>query len=394
MIVYEIYIIYNIYNFKYEIILTRNMLVAQTITQTKKQFFDSMYIISHSDKTIQTYNTALNHFEKFLKSHYHCDEHQIVEQIKYDKIDVYVVVRDFVIYLDQKRIRPRGIQSYLSGLKGYLRYMGIKISSDDFKQFVKTPKVTKTREIPVTKEMILRILHNSPPKLQTAILLCTSSGLRIGELTQLRLSDIDFESNPTKLSIRAEIAKGNMSRETFVTSEATYALQDYLKRYFGWKKNESNFHLQNTMIFGRISVTKNGSKPKFSLESAKQILQASLRNQIEKITELNVRNENGLRAVHFHAFRKFFRTTVGNVCGRDYAEALMGHGFYMDTYYQLPEDKKKQMYLDAESQLTISDFKEVEKNIKKISEKNTQLEEKFNDLLQYLRTNSIEVPNF
>jgi len=394
MIVYEIYNIYNIYNFKYKIIAIRNMLVAQTITQTKKQFFDSMYIISHSNKTIQTYNTALNHFEKFLKLHYSYDEHQIVEQIKSDKIDVYTVVRDFVIYLDQKQIKPRGIQSYLSGLKGYLRYMGIKISSDDFKQFVKTPKVTKTREIPVTKKMILRILHNSSPKLQTAILICTSSGLRIGELAQLRLSDIDFESSPTKLNIRAEIAKGSMSRETFITSETTYALQDYLKRYFGWKANESNFHLQNTMIFGRISDVKTGFIPKFSLESAKQVLQVSLRNQIEKITELNVRNENGLRAVHFHAFRKFFRTTVGNVCGRDYAEALMGHGFYMDTYYQLPEDKKKQMYLDAESQLTISDFKEVEKNIKKISEKNTQLEEKFNDLLQYLRTNSIEVPNF
>jgi hypothetical protein len=57
-------------------------------------------------------------------------------------------------------------------------------------------------------------------------------------------------------------------------------------------------------------------------------------------------------------------------------------------------DKKNQIYLDAESHLTISDFKEVEKNIKVLSAKNTQLEEKFKDLLQYLRTNSIEVPNF
>ena len=72
----------------------------------------------------------------------------------------------------------------------------------------------------------------------------------------------------------------------------------------------------------------------------------------------------------------------------------MGHGFYMNTYYQLPDDKKKQMYLDAESDLTISDFKEVEKNMKTISAKNSQLEEKFNGLLQYLRTNSIQVPNF
>ena len=120
----------------------------------------------------------------------------------------------------------------------------------------------------------------------------------------------------------------------------------------------------------------------------------ALHSLIKTIPELSVNNENGRKAIHFHAFRKFFRTTVGNVCGRDYAEALIGHGFYMDTYYQLPDEKKKEMYLDAEPHLTLSDFKEVEKNLKVLTAKNTHLEEKFNDLLQYLRTNSIEVPNF
>ena len=148
------------------------------------------------------------------------------------------------------------------------------------------------------------------------------------------------------------------------------------------------------MIFWRISAVKPGYIPKFTVSSAKQILQNSLRIQIEKIAELNVKNENGLRAIHFHAFRKYFRTTVGNVCGRDYAEALMGHGFYMDTYYQLPEDKKKQMYLDAEADLTISDFKAVEKDMKVLSTKYQNLENKVDDLLAYLRTNSIEVPDF
>lgn len=91
--------------------------------------------------------------------------------------------------------------------------------------------------------------------------------------------------------------------------------------------------------------------------------------------------------------RKFFRTTVGNVSGRDFAEALIGHQFYMNTCYQLSDEKKKEMYLEVEPHLTISDFETVEKNIKKLSEKNSQLEEKFNDLLQYLKTNSIEIPN-
>ena len=65
----------------------------------------------------------------------------------------------------------------------------------------------------------------------------------------------------------------------------------------------------------------------------------------------------------------------------------------MNTYYQLADEKKREMYLAVEAHLTISDFEAVEKNIKKLSEKNSQLEEKFNDLLQYLRTNKIEVPN-
>ena len=52
------------------------------------------------------------------------------------------------------------------------------------------------------------------------------------------------------------------------------------------------------------------------------------------------------------------------------------------------------MFLEVEPHLTISDFEVVEKNMKVLSVKNSQLEEKFNDPLAYLRTNKIEVPNF
>ncbi len=371
------------------------MLVTESPLEIEKEFLDSVYLISHSKKTVQTYHSGINHFRKFVSLKYPCNEFELFSKIKSDEIPVYHVIRDFVIYLDQKQIRPRGMRSYLSGLKGYFRHVGIRINSDDFKQLVKIPKIVKTREIPVTKDMIVRILHNSSSKLQTAILICSSSGLRIGELVQLKLSDVDFTSIPTQISVRSEIAKGSMSRDTFISSEATRALQDYLKRYFGWKEESSNSKLQNVLIFWRISKAKDADHPPtFSLESAKQALQVPLRKQIEKIPELDIRNENGLRAVHFHAFRKFFRTTVGNAVGRDFAEALMGHGFYMDTYYQLPEEKKKLLYLQAESHLTISDFKVVEKDMKVLSTKYQNLENKVDDLMSYLRTNSIDVPDF
>jgi len=90
------------------------MLVVQTSKQIEKQYLDSMYLISHSNKTIKTYKSALNNFRKFLESQYNCDDLKLLEQIKSEQIDVYAVLRDFIIYMDQKQIGPRAIRlSYL-----------------------------------------------------------------------------------------------------------------------------------------------------------------------------------------------------------------------------------------------------------------------------------------
>jgi len=370
------------------------MQVLESQTNKEQQFYDSVFVISHSTKTVSTYKTGINHLKTFLQSKYGFDEIRLAEKIKQDEINVFELLRLVIIYLDKKGIKPKGMRSYLSGIKGYLRFLGVKINSDDYKILVKIPKIVRTREIPLTKEMIAQLLRNSTRKLSTGILVMIASGIRIGELVQLKLSDIDFESKPTKIMIRGNTSKGRFSRETFLTTEATNALKDYLKHYFEWIDGSKNEHLLETYIFWRISKRKSSKKiPQFNPENAKANFQISLTEQIAKIPELNIKNENGQKAVHFHALRKFFRTNVGNVCGRDYAEALMGHSFYMDTYYQLPEDKKKQMYLDAESQLTILDSKAFETSLNNLSKKYENLETKMNGIMSYLKSNSIPIPN-
>ena len=360
-------------------------------------FLDAVYVRSHSDETIRAYRNGVRKFEKFLHETYQSSLEEIVRRIRSNELDVYQILRDFVVNQDKLGFKPRTISLSVNAAKGYLRYCVIKIYSEDFKQVVRMPRKLPTNEIPLTKEVLLRLLRNVSPKLQTVILVATASGLRIGELAQLKVSDIDFKCNPTKLNIRAETTKTRTPRETFLTSEATNALKDYLKRYHGWDEEDSNSNFNDKEIFGRTSMysgkLRQNSKLKYSIVYAtKTLLQKSLETSIKKIPELNMKNADGIHVIHFHAFRKFFRTTVGNAIGRDFAEALMGHGFYMDTYYQLPEEKKRQMYLDAEPHLTISDFEKVEKNLKTLSSKYNALETKVDDLLQYLRTNSIQVP--
>ena len=48
----------------------------------------------------------------------------------------------------------------------------------------------------------------------------------------------------------------------------------------------------------------------------------------------------------------------------------------------------------TEPQLTISDFVTVEKNIKKLSNQNQKLEIKMNNLISYLQSSHIQIPDF
>lgn len=369
-----------------------------------QDYLDSMYMISHSHSTVSSYKLAITNmhksgFRNFIEQKYNIDEIQFAEKIKAGEFDVYKILKEWLVFLDKFGYRPKSIESRLAVVKGYLRHLGLKIYSEDSKQYLRLPKNIRQREEPLTKAMILRILRHLPLKLQTVVLVLTASGMRIGELVQLKLSDIDFTTNPTTIKLRGETTKTRQSRETFLTAEATGALKDYLTRYFGWVEGQQNLGLKDTMIFGRTSMVKSQKYiekktkvPQHLLVSS--LLMKTLSYYLEKSPELAEKNRNGRRIVHFHALRKFFRTTVGNVCGRDYAEALIGHSFYMDTYYNLPSDERLKLYLKAEPYLTISDYSKVEQTIQDLTVKYKELEAWKEKFEKYALTNNIQITKF
>ena len=368
-----------------------------------EDYLSSVFILSHSYSTVSTYRMAITNkhktgFREFLAQKYSINEFELIEKVKDNSLDIYKILNEFVVFLDSDGYKPKSIMSRMPAVKGYLRNLGLRFSSEDYKQMVRIPRVIRQREEPVTKELIIKLQRCLPPKLQTVILVLSASGIRLGELVQLELVDIDFETHPTTIRLRAETTKTRTERETYLTTEATNSLKEYLKRSFGWIENKDNPNLKTIKIFGRTSKIinlKRKSNPKQPPHlHAESLLHNSLRYFLEKNPDLDIKNKNGRKVIHFHAFRKYFRTTVGNVCGRDFAEELMGHGFYMDTYYQVSVEKRQEMYLKAEAELTISDFKAVEKDMKVLSTKYQNLENKVDDLMAYLRTNSIEVPDF
>ena len=237
------------------------MLVLDSDKELEK-FLDSVYVNSHSSSTVNSYRLSIKNkkktgFRDFIQKYYHCDELELVSKIKNEEVDVFETLNEFVTFLDKQNYKPKTIQLRLTAVKGYLRRLRIKIYAEDFKLQVKLPKIHRNHEEPPTKDMISRLLRNVSPKLQTVIFVLVASGMRIGELTQLTLSDIDFDSKPTRIRIRAETAKNREERETFLTDEATNALKDYLVRFYKWKEGTKDFP-KDMIIFGRTSLSKTG----------------------------------------------------------------------------------------------------------------------------------------
>lgn len=366
-----------------------------TPDQALDEYLDTIYIQSHSKYSVAGYNCALrggrktkNAFRVFLQEKYNCDELQLVYRITNKELNVYKVLNGYVIWLDKNGLKPKTIRFWFSCAKNYLAFLDVEVYSERCKQLVKLPKIRRIKKDAVTKEILVKLLHNVNPKLQCAILVAISSGMRVGEISGLKLSDIEIHSDPVKINIRAETTKTREDRETFISKEASETLKDYLAQNFGWKEDSPNKNLQELRIFGRTNKIRNKKDSRLpNTEEQKSeaiLLQRALIRKIVKVPDLNKLNRNGRRLIHFHAFREYFYSVVSNVSGPNFAHALMGHHDYLDTYYVLSDRQQAQLFKKAEPYLTISDYSKIEKSLERIQEKQAVFDDKYSKLEAFL----------
>ncbi len=367
---------------------------VKTPEQALEDYLDTIFIQSHSKASVSAYRTAItgdkNGFRIFLKEKYNCHEIQLVHRIENKEIDIYKVLNEYVIFLDKKGIKPKTIRLWFTVVKGYFSNLEIDVFSEKCKQKIKLPKIRRLKKEALTKEILVKLLHNLDAKSATAVLIATSSGMRVGEIAGLMLSDIEFNHDPVKINIRAETSKSREDRETYASKEASDALKDYLQSYFAWKEDNTNSQLQGLRIFGRTSKIRISDKKRRLPKSSEQLsdailLQKSLHRKISKVPELNRLARNGRKVIHFHAFREFFYTTVSNISGSNFAHALMGHHEYLDTYYALSEKQQINLYQKAMPYLTISDYSKIEHDLEKIQNNQIGLLEKYAEFEKYLR---------
>ena len=334
-----------------------------------ESFLDRKFRYSKSYATRRTYKVAISRFQEFLLVKYNLSLDDVLQKLVNHQLDPLETLDQFFTFLSNYRIPRRSgysnssISLYITAVKEFLNSQNLHIYSEDLKQKFRLPRKETVYEEGLTKEKIVRVLHNSSPKLQTSILMSILSAMRLGELVQLRVSDIDFSTDPTTIHLRKETTKTRQTRLTHITAEATRSLKDYMRRTLGWSEGDiSDKHLflpNNRDYSDPIKYNR-------AIRTTSTSLQLSLLNVIGSIPELCQKNENGRNSIHFHAFRAWFKTQVTNAHQSDFAEALMGHTSVKLMYYRNnPKDRLK-AYLEIESALTVSDLTTVENNVENL----------------------------
>ncbi len=309
-------------------------------------WYDKQYRRSRSSNTIESATKSIEAFERFALERYpnfrgHHLEYPytdgVLAALRQKELDAYKILDTFAGYLGRETItladgmeahlKPHTTANRVYGAVSLLRYHDIQVLKETFKEKVTLPKPTEIEDKPVRAEN-LRLLYNwAGPVLRTLMLVLTSSGMRIGEAAALRVKDIDFEmAKPIALvHIRGSTTKTDTARDVFISDEAvqTVKMLIYLR----------NKQPEDFLFFpGKVCSTKRLRKyyHKLLQKVGKQYPEV-----LERVEEHSYYN------LHLHNLGRkwFFSKTVG-VVGETTAHALMGHSFYLKTYYRrLPEER-------------------------------------------------------
>ncbi len=182
-----------------------------------------------SPHTLQAYQHDLTVFTDFLAKQSIPDLKQIDEQH----------IRNFLAWRHRQGIQSKSLQRQLAAVRSFFNFLLTegKLSYNPAKG-VQAPRVA--RKLPNTLDVdqtghLLEIKANTPLAIRDkAILeLFYSSGLRLSELVNLNLTDIDLQDAEVEV-----IGKGQKSRRLPIGKKAIHAIQAWLKKRGDYLKDE------------------------------------------------------------------------------------------------------------------------------------------------------------
>jgi integrase len=250
---------------------------------------------------------------------------------------------------------PTGARAKIAGVVEFLSYYDVELTQKQRKQLsTKLPKgkTSRTAEKDIDTETLKKILTHLDLKGKAVTLTLASSGMRIGELFQVKLPDVDLTTTPPEIVVRGEGTKSGDTRTVFISSEAKEVLLEWLKvrdQYLNSAKDKNRGLVAKGI--GKEKTVEDDRLFPFTDVNFREGWESALR----KAGLWNKDNTTGRSQTRIHALRKFFRSQLALSCPLDIVEALMGHeGYLTEAYRRYTRKQMGEYYLKAEHQITVA----------------------------------------
>ncbi|MFA5603461.1 MAG: site-specific tyrosine recombinase XerD [Bacilli bacterium] len=285
------------------------------------------YINQFSDYLIidkkYSFNTKVGYEYSLMKFYNFCQDHALkLENIK-DKH-----IKEYLKSLTSEKISNKSISRHISSLKSFYKFLLIeKIISNNPMEYIEAPKIPKTIPSILSIEEINQLLNIELKDIysyrdKAMIELMYATGLRVSELINLKLNDVDLHSNVLKT-----MGKGSKERIVPIGEYATSIIIEYIHN------SRPKFLKNKTSEY--LFVTKNGTNMS--------------RNHFFRILQ-RIAQKKGIRT-HFspHTLRHSFAThLLNNGADLRVIQELLGHSDISTTeiYTHVSNDALKKNYME------------------------------------------------
>ena len=228
---------------------------------------------------------------------------------------------------------PSTKRTYFSLIKQYLHYRGVKMHPTDIRQCLNFPTKHEEEMHPLRIDEFRRILEKCGRKRMAMYLAQASSGMRIGELVQLRREHLHTDTDRIMVKMPARITKKKRARTTFFSAEAAGFLMPRLGELDGCD-----------LVFGTDSNPETARSAEIS-HLARTLARAGLDRKYET---------TGRSMINTHSFRAFFITRVSRH-DPNLAKYFAGQKGYLLQYDRLSDEEKLEYYTGFEPSLLVCD---------------------------------------
>jgi len=304
---------------------------------------EALSLLSRSESTERSYLEGLLRFSMHLGEDVDLD--RLVDEIKSGEKDQNRLYKDFLYAQASSGLAPSTVRVRTAGVLKFMEANDCPVTEKP-----KQKVYTVHEDVLPSRDTLLRAVNAGDLRATTAILLLASSGMRVSELTNLELRDIDTDESPAPVRVagarreggKVKGAKERKSRLTFISDEARESLELYLD-----KRRQ-----QGEEIGPRSPVMATESGGAMS----KRNLGVILRNVFNVAGAEKEGEGPGARYdLRPHVLRKWFKTQlISSGVPGPIADRLCGHSRYMAREYELyTQEKLAEWYSKAMPNLSL-----------------------------------------